>query len=211
MLRLIGSSIGGTVCGLACFLFSQSLISDFEKPREAFATAVRLEFIREVPEHVTRVKERRMPQKSPPVVSRPRLAASATRTVHDVTPLPIKIDMPAIEIPLGVGHGPYLGDLSPGQAVADGDLIPLVQISPRYPSYAMSRNIEGWVNLEFTIRADGSVADPIVLESVPPRVFDHSAIRAILRWKFKPRVVNGQPVDSRGQQLMSFNLVDPAN
>ena len=76
----------------------------------------------------------------------------------------------------------------------DGELIPLVRIAPQYPRNAARDGIEGWVKMEFTINKAGTVSDPKVLESKPRRVFDRAARRAILKWKFKPRVVDGKPV-----------------
>ena len=52
----------------------------------------------------------------------------------------------------------------------------------------------------------GSVRDPQVIDSKPPRVFDREAIRAILRWKFKPRVIDGTAVSRRAVQTIDFNL-----
>jgi protein TonB len=47
-----------------------------------------------------------------------------------------------------------------------------------------------------------------VIDSQPPRVFDREAIRAILRWKFKPRVVDGQAVERQATQTIDFTLDD---
>ncbi|MEN8718672.1 MAG: energy transducer TonB, partial [Oceanococcaceae bacterium] len=66
--------------------------------------------------------------------------------------------------------------------------------------------IEGWVKLEFTINPDGTVSDPRVVEAQPRRVFDSEARRAILKWKFKPRVVDGKPVAHRATQTIEFKL-----
>ncbi len=56
--------------------------------------------------------------------------------------------------------------------------------------------------------ADGSVASAVVVESVPRRMFDRNVIRAVLKWKFKPRIVNGVPVERRAIQRLDFNLDD---
>jgi protein TonB len=50
------------------------------------------------------------------------------------------------------------------------------------------------VEVEFTITEFGTVEDPRVLASSPKGVFENSALRAIVRWKFKPKVENGVPV-----------------
>jgi protein TonB len=50
------------------------------------------------------------------------------------------------------------------------------------------------------------VDDPLVVESQPRRLFDRAAIRAILRWKFKPRIVDGQAVRREAEQVIDFKL-----
>ena len=65
---------------------------------------------------------------------------------------------------------------------------------------------EGWVEVEFTITEVGTVKDPKVIDAKPPRIFNREAIRAILKWKFKPRVVDGVAVERRATQIIDFNL-----
>ena len=84
----------------------------------------------------------------------------------------------------------------------------MVRIQPQYPRRAAIAKIEGFVTIEFTITATGSVTNPKVVDAKPPRVFDRDAIRAILKWKFKPRVVDGRPVARRATQTLDFKLAD---
>jgi protein TonB len=62
------------------------------------------------------------------------------------------------------------------------------------------------VKVEFTVTPLGTVEDVKVLDSKPPRVFDRAAKRAILKWKFKPKVVDGKPVSRRAVQVIEFKL-----
>ena len=66
--------------------------------------------------------------------------------------------------------------------------------------------VEGWVKVKFIVEPDGSVSSPKVVQSKPPRVFDSSALRAIKKWKFKPKVVNGIAVSQDGTQIIEFKL-----
>jgi len=94
-----------------------------------------------------------------------------------------------------------------GLSAADGDYLPIVKVQPIYPRRALSRGIEGYVILEFTVTKNGSVANPVVIESDPPRVFDSAAIKAALKFKYKPKIVNGDPVDVAGvQNKITFRL-----
>ena len=84
--------------------------------------------------------------------------------------------------------------------------MPIVRISPRYPRQARLNGTEGWVQIEFTITADGRVIDPVVVGANPRGVFDRAAIQAIIRWKFKPRYVDGQAITRRASQIIDFQL-----
>ena len=66
--------------------------------------------------------------------------------------------------------------------------------------------IPGACTRQAEFRPDGTVADPNIMEAEPPRIFNTSALRAILRWKFKPRIVDGKPVPRRGVQVIEFKL-----
>jgi protein TonB len=87
-------------------------------------------------------------------------------------------------------------------------VIPIVRIEPQYPRQALIEGVSGYVVIEFTIEPDGSVSDPKILESQPRRMFDRNAVRAIYKWKFKPRIVDGKPVARRATQRLEFSLVN---
>lgn len=85
------------------------------------------------------------------------------------------------------------------EAIGDGaqSLTPIVRVDPEYPPRA--RGVAGWVELEFTVTAAGQVEDARVLSSQPPGVFEDSALRALRRWRYRPRYEQGRPVPTRGQ------------
>jgi protein TonB len=93
-----------------------------------------------------------------------------------------------------------------GDNMGDGDIIPIVRIEPSYPRDAALKGIEGYVKVMLTILPDGSVGEARVIDSNPPRIFNREAIRAVLRWKFKPRIVDGQAVSREAEQTIEFNL-----
>ena len=88
----------------------------------------------------------------------------------------------------------------------DTDVIPLVQIRPAYPRSAKQARIEGYVTMSVTIRPDGTVSDVEVIKAEPRRLFDKSAKSAMLRWKFRPKIVDGQPVSQQAEQTIEFKL-----
>ncbi len=84
-----------------------------------------------------------------------------------------------------------------GMNIAEGDYLPIVRVAPVYPARALSRGIEGYVDMSFTVTATGTVKDPIVVFSTSS-LFDRAASRAVLKFKYKPRVVDGLPVEVSG-------------
>lgn len=82
----------------------------------------------------------------------------------------------------------------------------LSRVDPQYPPEAMRGRQQGWVELEFTVDADGSISNVSVVASRPSRVFDRAAIRAMQEWRFDPRLENGEPVATRMRQRFDFRL-----
>jgi len=83
---------------------------------------------------------------------------------------------------------------------ADQNVIPIVRVEPVYPQSALDRGIEGWVEVEFTVTEVGGVSEPTILRSHPNGIFNRVALRAIERWKYEPKVVDGQPVPRPGMR-----------
>lgn len=88
-----------------------------------------------------------------------------------------------------------------GAGGSDRDVVPLVEVDPEYPPRAQSRKIEGYVDVEYTVTSLGTVSDAKVIGSKPPYVFDRSALNAIRRWKYKPKIKDGVAVPRIGMQI----------
>ncbi len=94
-----------------------------------------------------------------------------------------------------------------GIPVTDGEYLPIVKVEPTYPRSALRRGIEGWVIVEFTVTTSGAVRDAFVVESQPTKIFDRAATKAALKFKYKPRVVDGSPVEVPGvRNKISFAI-----
>ncbi len=90
---------------------------------------------------------------------------------------------------------------------SDRDTMPLVRINPDYPPRAQSRGIEGWVMIEFTITAAGTVRDARVIDASPKGYFEEAALKAIARWRYNPKVQEGVAVERVGLRIrLSFNM-----
>ncbi len=85
-------------------------------------------------------------------------------------------------------------------------VLELVQTKPSYPMRAKNRNIEGWVKIEFTVTASGTVTNAHVVGASPPGIFDDAALAAIQRFRFKAKMVSGKPVNGVATKRFNFNL-----
>jgi len=95
-----------------------------------------------------------------------------------------------------------------GLAVSDGDYLPIVKVEPVYPRRAMSRGMSGHVIVEFTVTRTGTVRDPFVVESTSS-IFERAALAAVLKFKYKPRVVDGEAIEVAGvRNKITFVLED---
>jgi protein TonB len=79
-------------------------------------------------------------------------------------------------------------------------------VPPAYPSKALTAQIEGSVDLEFTIDASGSVRDISVTRSVPTGMFEKAAVDALARWRYQPVQRDGQPTDQRASVRVQFQM-----
>jgi protein TonB len=100
-----------------------------------------------------------------------------------------------------------VGGVNVAIAAADSDVVPIVRVNPQYPLRASERGIEGWVAVEFTISKLGTVKDPHVIGSHPSSIFDRSALKAIRKWKYNPKIEDGEPVERPGVKVkLTFDL-----
>lgn len=118
----------------------------------------------------------------------------------------INMSMPRLDLSMDVTGTPFSGEMSAGGFNGLSEAIPLVRTAPLYPPSALSRRIEGKVKILFTVTEDGAVMNPKVIQADPPHVFDSSALRAIRKWKFRKKMVDGQPVSWQSVQTIIFKL-----
>ena len=83
---------------------------------------------------------------------------------------------------------------------------PIMRMNPIYPRGARQRGIEGFVEVLFTITAEGRVTDLRVLRSDPGDVFVEATLEAVRRWRFTSPRKDGRPVNMRARQIVRFEL-----
>jgi protein TonB len=194
----------GVTFGL--FLFMFKLISSDGKNNDELAAIAGIHFGPiEISEEIM-TKDRRIPKKPPPPEKQPRSPKMQVSKMDKVVQSMPELDLPDLNVPMSIGEGIYIGSFAGVDRSEEGDIIPVVVIRPIYPRDAALKGQEGWVKIGFTITAIGTVKDPVVIEAKPPRVFNRAAVRAILKWKFKPRVIDGVAVDRPATQIIDFSL-----
>jgi periplasmic protein TonB len=199
---LIGLGIGGGVTFGLFVLMAFLIKSELEPPEKMEDNLV--EFIIAAPEDDLRIRDRRLPKPPPPPKNPPPPQVRKVAKVEK----PVKtFNLNLSGIDVEVNTGTYLGNVGQAGNLSDGDAIPMVIIEPQYPRKAAMEGIEGWVRFEFTVAPDGSPMDIRVIEAKPARIFERDARKAIYKWKFKPKVIDGIAVPQPNMRYtMEFKL-----
>ena len=137
------------------------------------------------------------PEKPPEPEIPPDMPEPDTSNQFDNS-MSVSVSAPSTQVNLnvsGVGFG-----------VSDGEYLPIVKVAPVYPSRALSRGLEGYVIVEFTVTQTGAVKDVFVVESTSS-LFERAAVDAAYKFKYKPRVIDGVAVEVPGvQNKISFEI-----
>ena len=179
----------GVVVTLSLLFLMQVLIATgktaLTKPRDR----AKLEFVRVKRNEALNVEDF-TPEKPPkPPETPPETPPQDLDNIDPSAPT-INIAPPTVATDTSIG-GPG------GMNIAEGDYLPIVRVAPVYPARALSRGLEGYVDMSFTVTTTGTVRDPVVLFSTSS-LFERAAMRAVMKFKYKPRVVDGVPVDVPG-------------
>lgn len=196
--RYAGSGVLAIAVTFALFFIMQTLIATGHNAIVENPTEVKIEFHAQQHDEKVQTKEDKLPEKAP-VQKAPEVPKFQSARVN---PGGTTLNIGTPKLDSSIQNNFKLGD-----APADGDIMPLVRVPPQYPRNAASRGIEGYVTLEFDITKEGTVTNVRVVDSMPKNIFDRAAIRAVEKFKYKPRIVNGQPaVRPNVQFRMTFQL-----
>jgi protein TonB len=93
-----------------------------------------------------------------------------------------------------------------GIGLGDGDYLPIVKVAPIYPRRAQTRGLEGQCLIEFTVTSTGTTKDAFAVECTSS-LFANASVKAALKFKYKPRVVDGVATEVSGvQHIITFKL-----
>lgn len=209
-MRTAAIVIGALLINLGLYLLMENMISrDRVRVLDLF-DAQTIEFVRSPMEDETRTKDRR--RKPPP---KPREIKKPKAEVEDMasrSELPADFQAYNVSSLLGEGGGVGLGQRivqGSGEGmkmVMASDLTALAKIPPQYPPWALSRGLEGWVDLTFIVTEQGTVLDPVVVDSNPKGAFENSALAAVARWRFRPVMENDEPQPVRVFLHVDFEI-----
>lgn len=184
--RYAFSIVIGVVVTLSLLFVMQLLIASgkqaLTKPRDR----AKLEFVRIKRNEALNVEDF-TPEKPPKPPETPPETPPQDMDNIDPNAPTINVAPPTVSADISIG-GPG------GMNIAEGDYLPIVRVAPVYPARALSRGLEGYVDMSFTVTTTGTVRDPLVMFSTSS-LFERAAMRAVLKFKYKPRVVDGVPVD----------------
>lgn len=123
------------------------------------------------------------PEQPPPAMQTPKLAMDMDVKVINVAP--------AMSMKITIGGGTGLG-------ATDGEYLPMVKVAPIYPRRALKKGIEGYCTIEYIVTQTGSIRDPIAVDCFPGETFISASLKAVLKFKYKPRIVDGVAIAVSG-------------
>ncbi|MGL4475684.1 MAG: energy transducer TonB [Shewanella sp.] len=201
MLRAIVSIIVGAAITFALFVFMAFLIGGGAQRADVGEDAPVIEITMDKQDSTAQKKPRVVPKPPPPPEKPPQLEQAPPETSSNLdTNMSFNMNGVAAE---GVSTGFKLGDMM----TRDGDATPVVRIDPQWPVQALRDGKEGFVQLSFTINELGGVEDIEIMNAEPKRLFDREAKRALSKWKYKPKIVDGKPMKQPGMTVqLDFKL-----
>ncbi|MGE4294617.1 MAG: energy transducer TonB [Campylobacterales bacterium] len=196
-------ALGGLAATLATLWLMQALISGGGVQKGVEAVKM-IDFVRLKEDTAAQNRTRREDIK-PPEAPPPPPPPMGYEPPPMETP-PFKPATPRLALDLSAASA--LGDAAVGGAggFAERGLVPVSGMPPQYPRRARMLKKEGSVELEFTITESGLVKDIVVIEAMNGEFFERAAIETLSRWRFKPKLVGGKPVEQRARQSFEFKL-----
>lgn len=205
MIRFLVSILVGATITFGLFSFMAFLVQSGDRAQEEVEESIVVEVNSTPPKSAAETRKRVPPPPPPPPKAPPKPQAPEPDT--SASNQGMSFEMPAVNL-----GGTNTGMSAPGAGFArDGDATPIVRIEPKYPIQAARDGKEGWVILSFTINEIGGVEDVKVVEAEPKRIFDKEARRALRKWKYKPKVVDGKPQRQPGLTVQLDFKMDGGN
>lgn len=197
MKRLVPITLLAILTTFSLFAFMAYLITDDSSQRPVTTNYIPFDVI-QTPED-SEVTEKQ------PVVLTPPKAPSAPPQMPIAKASTDSVSVVNIEIPTIGIDAPLSGNVLSGPK--DKEARPVFRVTPKYPISAANNGIEGWVDLSFDINEIGQVENVKVVNAEPKKIFDRAAKRALKKWKYQAKVLNGKAVMQTGLSVrLDFNM-----
>jgi protein TonB len=200
--RVFAGIVFGLAITAALFWVMQYMIEATDRQLDEAGSTHLVDFVRLKRDETVHRRELK-PRKPPPPQSPPQppstpqlesLNPSAETIAISATPVETDIEISDAGFSLGVGEGDYL---------------PIVKVAPIYPQRALVRGIEGYCVVQYTVTRQGTIRDPFVIEDqCTNSMFHRPSLQAALKFKYKPRVIDGQTVEVRGVRNKFTYLIE---
>jgi len=193
LVRLLIGIVLGLVVTAALFWTMQYLIETADRELNEGSSGNLVDFVRLKRDES--IQRRQLKPKKPPPPDTPP-PQPPTPQLDNLNPNAEKIAISAapVETDIEMSGGFSLG-------VGEGDYLPIVKVAPIYPHRALSRGIQGYCVVQYTVTRQGTIRDPFVVEDqCTSSLFHRASIQAALKFKYKPRVIDGQAVEVPGVQ-----------
>lgn len=199
-MRYLAAIVAAATITIGLFYLMQSLISGGEGAMSEPVRGSVLDFVRTPEPEQVQEKERKPerppePEQPPEDLPQPQMDSEVDADTSGGYDFSANVDASA-----DIGNGASL-------QASDGEYLPIVKVQATYPRRALQRGIEGFVVVEFTVTKQGTVRDPRVVQAEPQGIFEQAALDAVVKFKYKPRVIDGEPVEVEGvQNRMTFEM-----
>ncbi len=198
----------GLASSLGLFYFMSLLVFAGQRPKPSGDQDVRIEFLLQAPLNELELRSRRIPKKpeeEQPPPSAPKLKIQPM----EMEKPELLSHLPPLELPDDFQSDSQGALVSGWRGNQDSDVTPVFRMRPVYPVRAALQNIEGFVVLKFDITETGQTDNISVIQARPPQIFNSSAVRAVRKWKYKPRMENGQAIRQKNLRVtVEFSLAD---
>ena len=193
IVRIVIGVVFGLVITLFLFWFMQYMIVTADRTLDEGRTGALVDFVR-VQRDESIERRQPKPKKPPPPEAPPPQPPTPQLDNLDPTAEKIAIQAAPVSTDIEMSGGFSLG-------VGEGDYLPIVKVAPIYPQRALSRGIEGFCVVQYTVTRQGTIRDPVVLEDqCTSSLFHRASLQAALKFKYKPRVIDGEAVEVHGVQ-----------
>ncbi|MDH5904559.1 energy transducer TonB [Vibrio splendidus] len=204
MIRLFLALPVAGALGLALFSFMAWMVDNGHQRSPDNSETLSFNMVMVEQEQEVQRRQRAVPEK--PEMPEPPPEAKTSQSQAEVTPLNSMSSLPSLDLNTSVDglaiNAPTFSDFGSNQQA-----MPLYRVEPRYPAKALKRGAEGHVIMSFTIDETGRPVDIQVTDANPRRMFEREAMRALKKWKYQPKVVDGKAIAQVGQTVkLEFKL-----